>query len=331
MLLPILSLLSCSKDINGDTPISDIDGGVEICFAPSISADISLNSRGIIGETSLPQNSVVGICGIHDTTGSFNWNDWLTTTGFYQPLDNARYKVIHTGNPQLLKLDHPDPDIRVKMPELGKVNFYAYYPYTESLITVDTQAPSIPVYIAPNVVDTPDYMFASASAAITDVPENSKTITVPLSFEHALARVDIYTIVQGNEIQNPPVLNTIKITTTQGQSGQMDITTGNITFTSGGNTEFTVSLPTYSLSTQKELAAQFMFIPSENAIQSIILNITNETGTNDYTVYTNEKGAINLEKGSISPIILKYTRTANMSSEVKEWGTKEDQTFEVKN
>lgn len=324
-ILPMLLLASCSKEAD----IKDIDSnkGVEITFTSGVNANMSLEidkakSRSIIENTYFSAGEQIGIYGIKSTADEMNLFDWTKENIVMQEhLDNARYeaKAVESGS-QLLK-----QNATPKFPDESgaALVFYAYYPYTANVSYTAGSAPIIPVEIQSTVEATPDYMYTGKEPVAAGVAE--KSVDVPLTFNHALGRLDFYIKTMVDNFTTTPVLNKITVTTVEGQKGIMDISTGDITTDKSPETAATnvfEDTPNTDITTTSTLASKFMFIPAVDAIQKIELALTNENGTpTEYTLYDKSTGAeaIKLVKGKTTKITINYTRTVNMTATVETW------------
>lgn len=324
-ILPMLLLASCSKE--ADIKNIDSNKGVEITFTSGVNANMSLEidkakSRSIIENTYFSAGEQIGIYGIKSTADEMNLLDWTKENIVIQEyLDNAQYeaKAFYNGS-QLLK-----QNATPKFPDESgaALVFYAYYPYTTNVSYTAGSAPIIPVEIQSTVEATPDYMYTGKKPVAAGVAE--KSVDVPLTFNHALGRLDFYIKTMVDNFTTTPILNKITVTTVEGQKGSMDISTGEITIDESPETTATKVFedsPNTNITVTSTLASKFMFIPAVDAIQKIELALTNENGTpTEYTLYDKGTGAeaIKLVKGKTTKITINYTRTVNMTATVETW------------
>lgn len=325
-ILPMLLLASCSKE--ADIKNIDSNKGVKITFTSGVNANMSLEidkakSRSIIENTYFSAGEQIGIYGIKSTASEMDLFDWKSTESIVMQeyLDNALYTAkAFTDGTQLLK-QNETPKFSDE-PGAALV-FYAYYPYTTNVSYTAGSAPIIPVEIQSTVEATPDYMYTGKKPVAAGVAE--KSVDVPLTFNHALGRLDFYIKTMVDNFTTTPILNKITVTTVEGQKGSMDISTGEITIDESPETTATKVFedsPNTNITVTSTLASKFMFIPAVDAIQKIELALTNENGTpTEYTLYDKGTGAeaIKLVKGKTTKITINYTRTVNMTATVETW------------
>lgn len=120
-----------------------------------------------------------------------------------------------------------------------KATIFAYYPYQED---ININPRQIPVKLAPNAEETPDYMYGTHAIGQKAVSRNSPVVL--LSMHHALSLLSFRLNLEGG-MTGAFILNSVQVGNRPGGStlvseGSMDITTGDII----GSTARTISAST---------------------------------------------------------------------------------------
>lgn len=169
----------------------------------------TLTTKSIITETTLPDNSQIGVIswGHHKNDGSIN-------TTLRKDLTNTLY-TKEAGSPELVT----SADAHYPINPDTLLNFYAYYPYISS-------AANTPGYIPFDLSKQEDIMWA------TPVLNRSKATneeTVNLSFNHLLSAITIK-FKKADDIKEEMILESISLAS-YSPSLQLDIQTGKLTQT----------------------------------------------------------------------------------------------------
>lgn len=169
----------------------------------------TLTTKSIITETTLPDNSQIGI---------FSWghhkNDGSVNTTLRKDLTNTLY-TKEAGSAELVT----SADAHYPINPDTLLNFYAYYPYISS-------AANTPGYIPFDLSKQEDIMWA------TPVLNRSKATneeTVNLSFNHLLSAITIK-FKKADDIKEEMILESISLAN-YSPSLQLDIQTGKLTQT----------------------------------------------------------------------------------------------------
>ena len=309
-----------------------------VSFSNGVSYDITGNiSRAEVFEgTFIPLDKIVGVFGFEST-----WQDQpLTDHVIINPIwdmddiapycDNAIYRslgistTLQSVNGDLLEFPKYDKSALV---------FYAYHPYSESLIFDEenekNKGPKIAIDIDPNMITTKDYLYTEN---VPVVPTGEKTI-VNLPFKHALSLVhfEIFTNDSKYTGNNCPTLTDITIVTKENQTGWMYIKDGKIESNSetASNTEIHYKLPKpfpISVNNQnRDTNAKFLLIPAKNAIDKIILTVKNpdkeEPDSHIAYLQTNENPEKNIEliRGAKHTVSIEYNVRINIHNSVETW------------
>lgn len=199
----LLLFILCNNGCSTDTIINN-ESHISIHFSTQI-----LSTKSIIAETTLPDNSQIGV---------FSWghhkNDGDINTTLRKDLTNNLY-TKEAGSAELVA----STDAHYPINPDTLLNFYAYYPYIPS-------AANTPGYIPFDLSKQEDIMWA------TPVLNRSKVTneeTVNLSFNHLLSAITIK-FKKADDIKEEMILESISLAS-YSPSLQLDIQTGKLTQT----------------------------------------------------------------------------------------------------
>lgn len=233
LILIALMAISCN-DLPDSTQISNTS---LIHFSTSIT---TLTTKSIITETTLPDNSQIGVFswGHHKNDGSIN-------TTLRKDLANNLY-TKEAGNTELVA----STDAHYPINPDTLLNFYAYYPYIPS-------AANTPGNIPFDLSKQEDIMWS------TPVLNRSKTTNeeaVNLIFNHLLSAITIK-FKKADDIKEEMILESISLAN-YSPSLQLDIQTGKLTQTTSTTAyTFIKDLTTPVVPTKQTIVTDFLLFP----------------------------------------------------------------------
>ena len=336
-ILMIMIMIGCTSEV------APVDETCYVNFSNGVSYDVKANiSRAeVFDGTYIPTGNIVGIYGFQSawqnqaTAANViidpNWN----INNIIPKCNNADYKSL--GKSTTLQ------PISGQVFEFPSGNnsalvFYAYHPYSESLIfdeeNDENKGPKIAIDIDPNMITTKDYLYTES----VPVVRAGKNTVVNLPFKHALSLVqfEIFTNDSKYTGNNCPQLTDITIVTKESQTGWMYIKDGKIEYNEEvlTNTEIHYELPkSFPISVNNEIHevnANFLLIPAKNAIDKIILTIKdpNKVESDTYIAYLQsdddpEKN-IELIKGAKHTVTIEYNVRTTIHNSVETWQQPDD-------
>ncbi|MGL5981245.1 MAG: fimbrillin family protein [Phocaeicola sp.] len=287
------------------------------------------NSRAVINTTYLPKDSLVGIYALQT---EWIWENeqkvvqnvaWWGVNIF--PIFNNSCYVSQGKSGNLFSKDGTKPAYPDY--ENSALIFYSYYPYTTNVIydpyQTESRAPRIPITISSTMEKTSDYLYTGGVKCIA-----GDDYRIELPFKHALTRLRFKIRTDDPTITNrkPLVVKNITVETNSHQGGNMNLSTGDITPNRDGGLTFSydTDFAFYAGLPEEDsyIGADFLFLPSKNAIYSIELSILMQDGktTETFQAYDFETDpSIELVKGSIHTAKIRYSSRANLQCTITGW------------
>lgn len=343
----LLALMGCSNEHVPAEEELDLEN-LCISFGTEVFYKTKESSRaGVIETVYLPQGHTVGVYALKTRWEEDDYGQpaviqasW-SYENIQENFNNEPY--VSTGSSQKLTNNNPGkfpPD------KNSALSFYAYSPYTPNIVydpeLSNPKAPKLEIVINENMATTEDYLY---TGRIDKIPTGQHTI-VNLPFKHALTRLTfrVFTNDVKYTDQNCPKLKGIKVITNNHQGGYLNIYDGNIEKSTGSNNTFEYVLQTpYSIIESKTgddtyVGADFLLIPGNNVIHSIILTIDDENGEEQeytaYSYYPSETDPKNLSKNTIHTVSIEYNERANFRCSIQQWeeteyGKEENEKIEI--
>ena len=211
--LAFLLLAGCDTD-TATVPLPD-DGerAVEVRLRASVCTVETTVGRSVIEGTALNTGDEIGIFLMRDSNFSTPY------------LQNLPYRYAEGGQlslqPEGTKVYYPARQ--------DTLYLYGYYPYTATAAADENGKVSIPVTAALEAKDATDYLYTGETKGSKKAAATAAGIAV--SLKHALARLRLNISTDHPEYtaDSYPVLQSIGFTTREGQTGTMDLQTGDIT------------------------------------------------------------------------------------------------------
>lgn len=336
-ILIIMILIGCT---NENVPTEEKS---YVSFSNGISYDIIGNiSRADVFEgTFIPKDNIVGIFAFKSiwqneyTTNNVIIDPYWYTENITSNCNNANYRSL--GISTTLQ---PINGQEIEFPNENNsaLVFYAYHPYSESLVFDEDndkdKGPKIAINIDPNMKTTKDYLYTESVPVI----RTGKNTVVNLPFKHALSLVnfEIFTNDSKYTGNNCPQLIDITIITKENQAGWMYLKDGKIEYNLNAvsNSEIHYTLPNpFPININNEshdTKAKFLLIPAKNAIDKIILTIKNpnEENLESQIVYlqTNDNPEKNIEliRGAKHTVSIEYNVRTTIHNSVETWQPNEN-------
>lgn len=344
IIITCLAMWSCSSSqeepVTPEKPLVPIDR--KAVFRNDVSYKYAVSSRaGAIETNYLPKDHVVGIYGLNTTWGTNTDGNYVNlvtwaTENINENLKNEPY--VSAGSSTVL---NSQKTFTFPNGEEAAMLFYGYSPYDENIIYTDNlstpKAPRLKIDINQSMEMTEDYLY---TGTVKVIPEG-ETTPVHLPFKHALARLNfrVYTNDVNFTDAYCPKLKKIQIITNNHQGGYMNIHDGTIEPGNGENITFNYELSSpYKITQSKkgeatETGAKFLFLPNDNAINSIILFVEDENGENKeyiaYAYYPAKNDPKKLMAGYVYTINIEYNVRSSFVCSITSWETNEDKNLNI--
>ena len=343
----LLALFGCSNENISTEGEIDLEN-LCVSFDSEVFYKTTVSSRaGVIETVYLPQGHTVGIYALKTQWEEDDYGQpaviqatWANEN-IQENFNNEPY--VSAGSSKILKNGNPG-----KFPPYknSAMNFYAYSPYSPTIIydpeLSNPKAPRLEVVINENMATTEDYLY---TGRVDKIPTGEVT-TVNLPFKHALTRLNfkVFTNDVKYTDQSCPKLKKIQVNTNNHQGGYLNIYDGSIETSEGNNNTFEYILQNpYTIIESKKgddtnIGADFLLIPGNNVIYSIILTIDDENGEEHaytaYSYYPSETDPKNLSKNTIHTVSIEYNERANFTCSIQDWeiteyGKEENEKIEI--
>ncbi|WP_195639860.1 fimbrillin family protein [Bacteroides stercoris] len=327
--LAFLLLAGCDTD-TATVPLPD-DGerAVEVRLRASVCTVETTVGRSVIEGTALNTGDEIGIFLMRDSNFSTPY------------LQNLPYRYAEGGQlslqPEGAKVYYPARQ--------DTLYLYGYYPYTATAAADENGKVSIPVTAALEAKDATDYLYTGETKGSKKAAATAAGIAV--SLKHALARLRLNISTDRPEYtaDSYPVLQSIGFTTREGQTGTMDLQTGDITSdspdtgTSVSSDYRNESSPLNLIPGTAGIQKDYLLLPygheTISALRRLTFSIKEPDGSEKDIVVFDEADAgantpplIVLEAGSITTLNILYTQSMAAKASVNDWNKGTEHTFQ---
>lgn len=336
-ILFLLTISGCSTDNLPNNNNSEEESEILdyfINFNNGVSYKTSTSRAGVMETSYLPKGIVVGVYALKSIWQETNGEKWVES-GVTWNVNNIQenfYNTPYESEGSSTRLFSQDGSIgQFPKEEQAALKFYAYYPYSEEIkynpdLSIP-DAPKLKITINPDMATTEDYLYTGTVDAI---PEGEYTY-IHLPFKHALTRLSFNLFTNDVNFTDAHChkLTKIELITNNHQGGYMNIADGKIEPEDGENTFFEYILPEpFKILESKKgdatkTGADFLLVPGNNAINSIILYVVDEKGVEHqhtaYSYYPSMTDPKNLAAGSIHTVNVEYRSRVNFGCSIVGW------------
>lgn len=304
-------------------------GTVEVRLRASVCTVETTVGRSVIEGTALNTGDEIGIFLMRDSNFSTPY------------LQNLPYQYAEGGQlslqPEGTKVYYPARQ--------DTLYLYGYYPYTATAAADENGKVSIPVTAALEAKDATDYLYTGETKGSKKAAATAAGIAV--SLKHALARLRLNISTDHPEYtaDSYPVLQSIGFTTREGQTGTMDLQTGDITSdnpdtgTSVSSDYRNEASPLNLIPGTAGIQKDYLLLPygheTISALRRLTFSIKEPDGSEKDIVVFDEADAgantpplIVLEAGSITTLNILYTQSMAAKASVNDWNKGTEHTFQ---